>query len=85
MTFATITDARNRFSDLINRAQYAHERVVLTSHGKPAAAIISIEDLELLRAIEDIIDVAAAREAIAEMEAEGTISWSQLKSDARGS
>jgi prevent-host-death family protein len=81
MTTTTITDARSRFADYIHRAQYGHERVVLTAHGQPAAAIISIEDLELLRALEDAVDLAAARLAVAEAEREGTIAWNQLKSE----
>lgn len=84
MTAASITDARNRFADYIHRAQYGHERVVLTAHGQPVAAIISIEDLELLQALEDAIDLAAAREALDEAKHEGSISWDQLKTGPLG-
>lgn len=85
MTITTITAARSNFSEFINRAQYGHERVVLTSHGQPAAAIISIEDLELLQALEDSIDIAAARAALAEAKTEGTVSWDHLKTEIFGS
>ena len=40
--------ARDVLGDLINRALYGSERFILTRHGKPAAAIVSIEDLNRL-------------------------------------
>ncbi len=35
-------------SDLVNRVAYGGERIVLTSRGRPKAAIVSIEDYERL-------------------------------------
>jgi len=35
-------------SDLINRVAYRGERIVLTSRGKPKAALVSIEDYQRL-------------------------------------
>jgi hypothetical protein len=43
-----------------------HERFVLTKRGKDVCAIVSIEDLKLLEALEDQIDIDMARQAIAE-------------------
>lgn len=42
--------ARDCLGDLINRALYGAERFVLTRHGKPAAALVSIDDLSTLEA-----------------------------------
>ena len=39
-------NARVKFSKLINIARIDNERVVITDHGEPAAAIISIQDLK---------------------------------------
>ena len=36
-------------SDLVNRVAYGGERIILTSRGKPKAALVSIDDLERLR------------------------------------
>lgn len=41
-------EARNQFSELINRVAFGKERVVVTKHGKGIAAIIPIEDLRAL-------------------------------------
>jgi prevent-host-death family protein len=35
-------------SELVNRVSYAGERIILTSRGKPKAALISMEDYERL-------------------------------------
>jgi len=36
-------------SDLVNRVAYGGERIILTSRGKPKAALVSIDDFERLR------------------------------------
>lgn len=64
------SDARNDFSDVVNRVSYGHERVVVRRRGRDLAAVISIDDLALLeRAIEeaeDRIDVAEAERILAD-------------------
>ena len=55
---------RQEFSDVLNRVAYGNERCVVTKHGKPMAAIIPIEDLELLEALEDKVDLQEALAAL---------------------
>jgi prevent-host-death family protein len=55
-----VTNARSRFGELVNRARFGRERIVLTEHGKPVAAIISVEELAELQAAVDAADLAAA-------------------------
>ena len=62
----TTVEARGRLAELLNRAAYGHERVVLTRRGKPVAAVVPVEDLELIRAAEDAEDLTAARAALAQ-------------------
>jgi prevent-host-death family protein len=76
-----ISEARGEFSTLVNRAAYRQERVVLTRHGKPIAAIISKEDLEYFEALEDRDDLAAMDAAEADPENAETIPWEQVKAD----
>jgi prevent-host-death family protein len=38
----TVTDLKQNLSDLINRAAYGGERIILLSRGKPRAALIGI-------------------------------------------
>ncbi|GAA1523358.1 type II toxin-antitoxin system Phd/YefM family antitoxin [Actinomadura kijaniata] len=46
-----VTEARKVLADLINRVVYGGEEVLLTRHGRPVAALVSPEDLELLRLV----------------------------------
>ncbi|MCA1668578.1 MAG: type II toxin-antitoxin system Phd/YefM family antitoxin [Thermomicrobia bacterium] len=58
---------------VINRAAYGKERVVLTRRGKALVAVVPGENGELLRELEDRIDLEDARSAIAEAEEKGYI------------
>lgn len=78
MVETTAANLRKHLGDHLNRAEFGGERVIVTRNGRRSAVLISIKDLELLQAIEDRIDVAAAREAIAEAEAEGWLTWSKV-------
>jgi prevent-host-death family protein len=78
MTTLAATELRIRGSDAINRVAYAGDRVLLQRHGKSIAAIVSVEDLELLQALEDRIDLAAARKAL---KSGGRVAWDKIKAD----
>ena len=81
MTRITTSDARREFSDAVNRVSFGHERIVLHRRGKDVAALVPMEDLELIRAIEDRIDLDAARAALADVKKHGTVSWKALKKE----
>jgi len=68
--------ARERFAEALNRVGYAKERVVIERHGKPVAALVPIEDLETIRALEDRIDLEAAR---AVLKKRGARPWADVK------
>jgi len=71
MTKVSTAVARKRFSDVVNRASYAKERVALTRYGHTMAAIVPAEDLDLLEAMENRIDADDARKVLADMKAKG--------------
>jgi prevent-host-death family protein len=79
MIAVNATEARNKFLELINRAGYGQERIRIERYGKPVAAIISCEDLARLEALEDAIESAALKKAMAE--SEGLISIEEMLSD----
>lgn len=60
-----VAEVRANFGDIISRTSYGGERFIVVRYGKPAAAIISAEDLARFEALEDEVDAAALREAIA--------------------
>jgi prevent-host-death family protein len=65
-----VVELRQSLAEVLNRAEYRGERIVIHRRGKDAAAIVSIEDLKLLERVieraEDLHDVEAARAALAE-------------------
>jgi antitoxin YefM len=44
----SLADARTQLSRYVEDVVQTHERVTITRHGKPAAVLISAEDLEAL-------------------------------------
>lgn len=68
-----LADVKNRLSEVVDRLEREHGRVVITKHGHPAAVVISVEDLESLEETLDIMDSAALlgdiRESLAELSA----------------
>ncbi len=70
MTRIGVSDAREHLSEVVDRARYTHERVVLTKRGREVGAIISIDDLKLLEALEDQFDVKTAKQALEESQGE---------------
>jgi prevent-host-death family protein len=65
------SDARNDFSEVLNRVAYQGERVVLHRRGKDVAALISLEDLGLLEKYEDEQDLRDAKAALKEAAKKG--------------
>ena len=56
----TAANARDNLSELINRAAFGKERVVLTRRGKALAVLVPVEDMRRLEALEDQEDAAEA-------------------------
>jgi prevent-host-death family protein len=79
MTKVSTVKAREQFSEVVNRAAYGKERVILTRRKKDLAAVVPIEDVKLLEALEDRLDLEDARAALAEAKKKGTIPWEKIK------
>ena len=74
-----ISEARESFSTTVNRVAFGGERVVLTRHGRRVAAVVPIEDLELLEALEDARDLDEVRAALADPANRERVAWDDLK------
>ena len=74
MATMSVAEAKNRFSDVLRRAEYGGERVIVERHGKPVAAIVSTDDLRRLEATDDAADLRDAQAALAEAKHAGTVS-----------
>ncbi len=66
MTSLSMTNARHDFTGLANQVMVAHERILINKNNKPALAMVPIEDVELLEALEDKIDLQDALKALKE-------------------
>jgi len=78
MTIISVSKLKDTLSEVLNRAAYGRERIVVASRGKPKAAVVSVEDLKLLEELEDAL---AAREALAEYERGETITLEELEAE----
>jgi prevent-host-death family protein len=76
MTRLAASVVRDTFGDTLNRVAFKGERIVLERHGKAVAALVSVEDLELLEALEDRLDVDAVRAARDEP---GTVPYEEVR------
>ena len=72
---------REGFADAINRAAFGNERVLLRRRGRAVAAVIPIDDLRLLEALEDRVDLVDARAALAQADKKGAQSFDTILKD----
>ncbi len=47
--YVSLAEARKQFGELLAQVDYTGDRIVVTKHGKPRAALVSMEDLVRLR------------------------------------
>ena len=64
VTKISTADARKNFADIVNKVAYGKESIILTRRGREIAALVSIDELELLQQIEDYIDIEDAKKAL---------------------
>jgi antitoxin YefM len=68
-----LAEVKNRLSEVVDRLEREHGRVVITKHGRPAAVMLSLVDLESLEETLAILSdpelLSAIREADAEVAA----------------
>jgi antitoxin YefM len=60
-----LAEIKARLSEIVDLVEEQHERVTLTRNGRPAAVLISPEDLE---ALEDTLDLLSDPKAMREIE-----------------
>ena len=60
VTTQPLREVRDHLSEVVDRVQHHHERVVVTRNGHPAAVIVSPEDLAELEETIDVLSDAAA-------------------------
>lgn len=59
-----LRDVKNRLSEVVDQVEREHDRVVITRHGKPAAVLMSTDDLASL---EETLEVMSRPKLIAQV------------------
>jgi antitoxin YefM len=71
MTTDSLRNVKDRFSEFVDRVDREHERIVVTRNGRPAAVLISPDDLDSL---EETLELLGDHDAIKELvEAEAAV------------
>lgn len=71
MTTDSLRNVRDRFSEFVDRVHREHERIVVTRNGRPAAVLISPDDLDSL---EETLELLGDQDAVKELiEAEAAV------------
>ncbi len=62
----SLADVKNHLSEVVERLEREHGRVVITKYGRPAAVVLSIDDLDSL---EETLDVLSSASLMADIRA----------------
>jgi antitoxin Phd len=73
------SELRKDTAEALNKVAYGGDRIALQRRGKDVAVIVSVEDYELLRALEDKADLETIKKIKAEQGED--ILWDDLKKE----
>jgi antitoxin YefM len=73
MSTEPLRTVRDHLSEMVDRVEHHHERLVVTRNGRPAAVLISPDDLAQL---EETIEVLSSPEALADIR-EADVAYAQ--------
>lgn len=60
-----LAEVKAKFSEMVDRVEQQHDRITVTRNGRPAAVLISADDLA---AVEDTLDLLSDPAAMADIE-----------------
>lgn len=76
----SVKDLRKGLSEVLGRVAYGHERIVIKRNGKEVAAVVPVEDLDLLERLEDELDLKEALRRLAD-ESDEAIPLEQVRKE----
>ena len=65
----SLAAVKAHFSEMIDRVEHTHDRIIVTRNGRPAAVILSPEELASLEDTLELLSDPNARREVAESEA----------------
>ncbi len=72
-------EAKEQFTELVNRVANNQERIILTRRGREIAAIVSIDDLKHLLAVQNQRDLEEAISALQEARTHGMLTLDDIR------
>ena len=60
-----LAEVKAKFSEMVDRVEQQHERITVTRNGRPAAVLMSAEELD---ALEDTLELLSDPKVMAEIE-----------------
>jgi antitoxin YefM len=60
-----LAEVKAKFSEMVDRVEHQHDRITVTRNGRPAAVLVSPEDLASL---EETLELLSNPDAVAEIE-----------------
>lgn len=60
-----LASVKARFSEMVDRVEHTHDRIIVTRNGRPAAVLISPEELESL---EDTLELLSDPDAMRQLD-----------------
>ena len=79
MAEMSAADARKNLAEVLNTVAYGKKRVVLSRRGKGIAALVQVEDLELLEKLEARVKGEDIRNALSDVRKKGAQAWERMK------
>lgn len=70
MSHIPLAEVKTHLSEVVQRVSNQHERVTITVHGRPAAVLLSVDDLESLEETIAVLADADLMQQLRESEAE---------------
>ncbi len=67
---SSLAEAKAHLSELVARVGEQHERITVTVHGRPAAVLLAVDDLESLEETIAVLSDATALHALGQADAE---------------
>lgn len=67
---SSLAEAKSHLSELVARVRTEHDRVTVTVHGRPAAVLLAVEDLESMEETIAVLSDSDALRHLAEADAE---------------
>ena len=82
-----LREVKNHLSEVVDQVEREHDRVVITKHGKPAAVVVSVDDLASLEETLEVVGrpklMRQIRESLLELDQAHVLSREQILADLR--